>query len=88
MKNERWFNNAAIMGLVNTNKISLQDLISCNNENSAREENETLVMYNIIIMSCITLCYTFDTFDNVFKDHCPNVRKNTFHSMELHLMSV
>ncbi|XP_011631932.1 uncharacterized protein LOC105423734 [Pogonomyrmex barbatus] len=35
---DKWFRNAAIMGLVKINKISLQDLIGSNNENSSEKE--------------------------------------------------
>lgn len=41
------FKNAAIMGLVNTKKILLEDLIASNNENFARIENKLEVLVSI-----------------------------------------
>lgn len=43
----RLLRNAAIMGLVKTKKISLQDLTNFSNENSPRKENESEILVSI-----------------------------------------
>lgn len=44
---DKLYRNAAIMGLVKTKKISMQDLISFNNENSTRKEGEPETLVSI-----------------------------------------
>lgn len=44
---DRLLRNAAIMGLVKTKKISLQDLTSSSNENSIRKKNESETLVSI-----------------------------------------
>jgi len=48
-QSDKLYRNAAIMGLVKTKKISMQDLITFSNENSARKEDEPETLVSITL---------------------------------------
>jgi len=54
---DKLYRNAAFMGLLKTNKISLQDLIM--NENPIRKKDELETMVSISNNFIITLCYEY-----------------------------
>lgn len=53
---DKIFRNAAIMGLVNTNKILLEDLINSNSKSCTKEEDRLKTLVNIKINIHLYLC--------------------------------
>ncbi|XP_011704989.1 PREDICTED: uncharacterized protein LOC105460252 isoform X2 [Wasmannia auropunctata] len=53
---DKWYRNAAIMGLVKAKKISMQDLINSSDENSARNEDGPDTLHGTAFNGCITDC--------------------------------